>query len=59
MPLYDIDYAEVSRSPLEAMHVNLQLEHSYNLDEMYGKNYGYCSGLNASVVTELEIVGVD
>ena len=28
----------------------LQLEHSYDLGEMYGDNYGYRSGLNASMV---------
>lgn len=31
----------------------LQMEHSYNLGEMYGENYGYRSGLNASMVTHL------
>lgn len=31
----------------------LQLEHSYDLSEMYGENYGYRSGLNASMVTHL------
>jgi hypothetical protein len=31
----------------------LQLEHSYELREMYGENYGYRSGLNASMVTHL------
>src|SRR5882724_7435436 len=31
----------------------LQLEHSYSLSEMYGENYGYRSGLNASMVTHL------
>lgn len=31
----------------------LQLEHSYDLGEMYGENYGYRSGLNASMVTHL------
>ena len=31
----------------------LQLEHSYDLDEMYGDNYGYRSGLNASMVAHL------
>lgn len=31
----------------------LQMEHSYDLGEMYGKNYGYRSGLNASMVTHL------
>ena len=31
----------------------LQMEHSYNLSEMYGENYGYRSGLNASMVAHL------
>ena len=31
----------------------LQLEHSYDLEEMYGENYGYRSGLNASMVAHL------
>jgi len=31
----------------------LQLENSYDLDEMYGENYGYRSGLNASMVRHL------
>lgn len=31
----------------------LQLQHSYSLDQMYGENYGYRSGLNASMVTHL------
>jgi hypothetical protein len=31
----------------------LQLEHSYDLGEMYGKNYGYRSALNMSMVTHL------
>ena len=31
----------------------LQLEHSYDLGEMYGVNYGYRSGLNASMVAHL------
>lgn len=32
----------------------LQLAHSYDLDEMYGENYGYRSGLNASMVAHLK-----
>jgi NDP-4-keto-2,6-dideoxyhexose 3-C-methyltransferase len=32
----------------------LQLEHSYDLGEMYGDNYGYRSGLNASMVAHLD-----
>ena len=31
----------------------VQLEHSYDLSEMYGVNYGYRSGLNKSMVTLL------
>lgn len=31
----------------------LQLGHSYSLDEMYGDNYGYRSGLNKSMVEHL------
>ena len=31
----------------------LQLEHSYDASEMYGDNYGYRSGLNASMVAHL------
>ncbi len=31
----------------------LQLQHSYDLGEMYGLNYGYRSGLNASMVEHL------
>jgi NDP-4-keto-2,6-dideoxyhexose 3-C-methyltransferase len=32
----------------------LQMAHSYSLDEMYGDNYGYRSGLNASMVKHLK-----
>jgi hypothetical protein len=32
----------------------LQLKQSYNLDEMYGENYGYRSGLNSSMVRHLQ-----
>ena len=31
----------------------LQLKQSYNIDEMYGENYGYRSGLNQSMVNHL------
>lgn len=31
----------------------LQMEHSFDLGEMYGENYGYRSGLNASMVAHL------
>ncbi len=32
----------------------LQLEHSYDLGEMYGENYGYRSGLNPAMVAHLQ-----
>ncbi|MFA5088102.1 MAG: class I SAM-dependent methyltransferase [Candidatus Omnitrophota bacterium] len=32
----------------------VQLKHSYDLGEMYGKNYGYRSGLNRSMVQHLK-----
>ena len=32
----------------------VQLAHSYDADEMYGANYGYRSGLNASMVAHLK-----
>lgn len=32
----------------------VQLEHSYDFGELYGDNYGYRSGLNASMVTHLQ-----
>ncbi len=31
----------------------VQMEHSYDLAEMYGENYGYRSGLNPSMVKHL------
>jgi NDP-4-keto-2,6-dideoxyhexose 3-C-methyltransferase len=31
----------------------LQLQHSYDLSEMYGQNYGYRSGINSSMVSHL------
>lgn len=53
--------AEVTTGPLrlvkcvggDAVCGLLQLEHSYDLEEMYGENYGYRSGLNASMVKHL------
>lgn len=48
----------VTRGPLELVWCPdsglLQLKHSYSLSEMYGENYGYRSGLNASMVTHLK-----
>ncbi|MFK8049190.1 MAG: class I SAM-dependent methyltransferase [Halioglobus sp.] len=32
----------------------LQLQHSYDLDEMYGENYGYRSGLNNAMMRHLD-----
>src|SRR5665647_3320734 len=32
----------------------LQLQHTYDLTEMYGDNYGYRSGLNRSMVAHLQ-----
>ena len=32
----------------------LQMQQSYSLEEMYGENYGYRSGLNASMVAHLQ-----
>ncbi len=53
--------AQVTRGPLHLVKCTgdgdicglLQLEHSYDLGEMYGENYGYRSGLNASMVAHL------
>lgn len=52
--------AEITRGPLRLVKCSgddccglLQLEHSYELGEMYGENYGYRSGLNASMVKHL------
>ncbi len=38
----------------------LQLQHSYDLNEMYGENYGYRSGLNQSMVDHLsrKVMGI-
>lgn len=48
----------VSRGPLDLSWCPdcelLQLKQQYNSDEMYGENYGYRSGLNASMVRHLE-----
>jgi hypothetical protein len=48
---------KVSSGPLDLVWCTqcglLQLKQSYNLDEMYGDNYGYRSGLNASMVLHL------
>ncbi len=48
---------EVSKGPLDMVWCGgcglLQMKQSYSLDEMYGDNYGYRSGLNASMVRHL------
>jgi hypothetical protein len=48
----------ITRGPLELVWCRdcglVQLRHSYNLDEMYGDNYGYRSGLNGSMVRHLQ-----
>ena len=47
----------VTRGPLELVWCPtsglVQLNHTYNPDEMYGANYGYRSGLNQSMVEHL------
>ena len=49
---------EITSGPLNLVWCSecglLQLEHSYDSDEMYGENYGYRSGLNNSMVKHLE-----
>jgi hypothetical protein len=49
---------EVTKGPLDLVWCPdsglLQMKQSYSLDEMYGDNYGYRSGLNASMVRHLE-----
>ncbi len=48
---------KIPQSPLELVWCPddglLQLKHSYEPNEMYGKNYGYRSGLNQSMVDHL------
>jgi NDP-4-keto-2,6-dideoxyhexose 3-C-methyltransferase len=53
--------AEVTSGPLRLVKCTgrdscglLQLEHSYDLREMYGENYGYRSALNVSMVRHLQ-----
>ncbi len=49
---------EITRGPLDLVWCPdsglLQMKQSYSLDEMYGDNYGYRSGLNLSMVRHLE-----
>lgn len=48
----------ITKGPLDLAYCGgcglLQMKHSYSLDEMYGDNYGYRSGLNASMVRHLQ-----
>jgi hypothetical protein len=48
---------KITRGPLDLVWCPdsglLQMKQSYNLDEMYGDNYGYRSGLNSSMVRHL------
>lgn len=48
---------KITKGPLELVWCPdsglLQMKHSYDLNEMYGDNYGYRSGLNASMVRHL------
>lgn len=48
---------EITKGPLDLVWCPdsglLQMKQSYSLDEMYGDNYGYRSGLNASMVSHL------
>jgi hypothetical protein len=49
---------EINKSPLVLVRCNncglIQLKHTYNLTEMYGKDYGYHSDLNSSMVKHLK-----
>ena len=48
---------ELTEGPLELVWCPesglVQMKHSYDLEEMYGMNYGYRSGLNKSMVDHL------
>ncbi len=48
----------VTKGPLDLVWCKdcglLQMRHSYSLEEMYGENYGYRSGLNASMARHLQ-----
>ena len=49
---------QISKGPLDLVWCPdsglLQMKQSYSLDEMYGDNYGYRSGLNGSMVRHLQ-----
>ena len=37
----------------------LQLEHSFDVNEMYGENYGYMSSLNRSMISHLKLKAIN
>lgn len=49
---------KITKGPLDMVWCSkcglLQMKQSYNLEEMYGDNYGYRSGLNVSMVRHLQ-----
>jgi cyclopropane fatty-acyl-phospholipid synthase-like methyltransferase len=49
---------QITRGPLELLRCTecglIQLSKSYDLNEMYGENYGYRSGLNSSMMDHLQ-----
>src|ERR1700712_860108 len=49
---------EITKGPLDLVWCPesglVQMKQSYSLDEMYGDNYGYRSGLNKSMVDHLQ-----
>ena len=49
---------KITKGPLDVVWCThcglLQMKQSYSLEEMYGDNYGYRSGLNASMVRHLQ-----
>ncbi|HNR64807.1 MAG TPA: glycosyltransferase, partial [Atribacterota bacterium] len=49
---------EINKSPLVLVRCCecglIQLKHTYNLEEMYGNNYGYHSNLNSSMIRHLK-----
>ena len=49
---------EITKGPLDLVWCPdsglLQMKQSFSLDEMYGENYGYRSGLNSSMVKHLQ-----
>jgi hypothetical protein len=49
--------SNITKGPLDLVWCSdcglLQMKHSYSLDEMYGDNYGYRSGLNETMISHL------